>query len=75
MSTSSSEEHAVLPGPLPFGPHLLAASAPLPDDALRLVIRETQNNAPLLIASFAGQRRPLTSRAVNPPAANEVVRH
>lgn len=37
-------------------------SAPLPDDALRLVIRETQNNAPLLIASFAGQRRPLTSR-------------
>ena len=37
-------------------------SAPLPDDNLRLVIRETQNNAPLLIASFAGHRRPLTSR-------------
>jgi len=37
-------------------------SAPLPDDALRLVIRETQNNAPLLIASFAGHRRALTNR-------------
>ena len=37
-------------------------SAPLPDDTLRLVIREKQNNAPLLIASFAGQRRPLNSR-------------
>ena len=33
-----------------------------PDDNLRLVIRETQNNAPLLVASFAGQRRALTSR-------------
>jgi len=37
-------------------------SAPLPDDELRLVIRETQNNAPLLIASFAGHRRALTNR-------------
>lgn len=37
-------------------------SAPLPDDALRLVIRETQDGAPLLIASFAGRRRALTTR-------------
>ena len=37
-------------------------SAPLPDDELRLVIRETQNNVPLLIASFTGHRRALTNR-------------
>lgn len=36
-------------------------SAPLPDDALRLVIRETQGTTPLLVASFSGQRRALTN--------------
>lgn len=36
-------------------------SAPLPDDALRLVIRETQDTKPLLVASFSGQRRALTN--------------
>lgn len=37
-------------------------SATMPDDDLRLVIRETQDNAPLLIASFVGHRHALTDR-------------
>ena len=35
-------------------------SAAKPDDALRLVIRETEDKAPLLVASFFGHRRPLS---------------
>lgn len=35
-------------------------STTLPDDAMRLVIRETQDKAPLLIASFTGARRALS---------------
>lgn len=35
-------------------------SAEAPDEQLRLVIRETQDNAPLLVASFVGARRALT---------------
>ena len=31
-----------------------------PEDTLRLVIRETQDDAPLLVASFFGHRRPLS---------------
>jgi DUF1365 family protein len=36
----------------------------VPDDNLRLVIRETQDNQPLLIASFVGQRETLTDAAL-----------
>jgi DUF1365 family protein len=39
-------------------------SAAVPDDNLRLVIRETQDNQPLLIASFVGQRETLTDAAL-----------
>lgn len=39
-------------------------SAPLPDAQLRLVIRETQDKAPLLVASFVGQRESLSDRAL-----------
>lgn len=39
-------------------------SAPLPGAQLRLVIRETQDNAPLLVASFVGQRESLSDRAL-----------
>ncbi len=35
-----------------------------PDERLRLVIRETQDNAPLLVASFVGTRRALTDGAL-----------
>lgn len=35
-------------------------SADMPGEALRLVIRETQDNAPLLVASFVGTRQGLT---------------
>lgn len=37
-------------------------SAPLPDEDLRLVIRETQADEPLLVASFVAQRKKLTDR-------------
>lgn len=37
-------------------------SAAAPDETLRLVIRETQDDAPLLVASFAGIRKPLSDR-------------
>lgn len=39
-------------------------SAALPDDKLRLVIRETQDDEPLLVASFAGTRKPLSDANV-----------
>ena len=39
-------------------------SAEMPDDDLRLVIRETQDRAPLLIASFVGQRKALSDGAL-----------
>lgn len=37
-------------------------SAAAPAETLRLVIRETQDAAPLLVASFAGTRKPLNDR-------------
>ena len=39
-------------------------SAAPPDDALRLVIRETQDDKPLLVASFVGARHTLTDKAL-----------
>ena len=39
-------------------------SAAAPDDNLRLVIRETQDNEPLLVASFVGTREALTDAAL-----------
>lgn len=35
-------------------------STAVPDEKLRLVIRETEQQAPLLVASFVGQRQPFT---------------
>lgn len=35
-----------------------------PDDDLRLVIRETQNDLPLLVASFVGKRQALSDRSL-----------
>ena len=35
-----------------------------PDDTLRLVIRETQDGKPLLVASFYGRHKPLSDRAL-----------
>ena len=37
-------------------------STALPDDTLRLVIRETQDAQPLLVASFVGDKRPLSDK-------------
>ena len=41
-----------------------AFSTQVPDAQLRLVIRETQNQLPLLLASFVGQRRPLSNHTL-----------
>ena len=39
-------------------------TAELPEDELKLVIRETYDNAPILLASFHGRRKPVTDRTL-----------
>lgn len=39
-------------------------STAAPNDSLRMVIRETQDDKPLLVASFHGQKQPLTDGAL-----------